>query len=185
MIIPEFGTELYQFYNKDLPNASGLKPKQIALAESFYVWQVAKHPVRTTVYTAGKFETEETTGEFEITQIETPRTAQLTEQQRGEFLKIKSRPENQPKWYTDLDPWAQKALYKLVENIHSPIDNDKWRELEKFRPAFLRHIPGESNSTQHELIIRRIEIDKTSNTPTSPVVSHALHCDKVRRLVLT
>ncbi len=46
----DFGSELYQFYNKDLPKESGLKPKQIALGEAMYVWQEVPRPTRYTTY---------------------------------------------------------------------------------------------------------------------------------------
>ncbi len=45
-----FGSELYQFYNKDLPKISGLKPKEIAFGEAMYVWQEVPRPTRVTSY---------------------------------------------------------------------------------------------------------------------------------------
>ncbi len=143
-----FGPELHNFYKKRLPAASGLKPKQIALAEAFYVWQEVPRKKRVTTY-----QTTSATGQkIIVEQIDTPRNAKLTDSQKEELLKIHD-PSLAPAWFNALATWAQQALKDIVPNQM----NGNWDKYQKCRPAILRHIPGEANATKHELIIRDAE----------------------------
>ncbi len=143
-----FSSELYKFYNEELPKASGFKPKQIALGEAFYVWQERHRRSRSTKYRrdlgGGRY--------LVIEQIETPQDSPLTAKQKKELLRIHKR--NPPKWFKKLEPWAQSALKEIVP---TELTNDfKWLAYQRCRPAVLRHIPGEANATRHQLRITSV-----------------------------
>lgn len=142
-----FGSELYYFYTNELPRISGLKPKQIALAEAFYVWQEMERKPRSTLY----YRELKDGKKLIIEQQDITRETELTDNQKKELLKVHSDINKQPKWFRDLDAWAQHALKEIIPN---PKDDKKdWSRYQKYKPSTLRHIPGEANATQHMLTL--------------------------------
>jgi hypothetical protein len=141
-----FSTELYRFYTQELPNVSGLKPKQIALAEAFYVWQDLEKPTRKTLYSHDLINGKK----LVVEQVDVPRSSPLTDAQKAELLKVHSSlSKERPQWFKDLDTWAQKALLKIIPEA---LEGD-WNLYQRYKPSTLRHIPGEANSTLHTLTL--------------------------------
>ncbi len=178
---PDFSADLYQFYEKELPEKAGLKAKSIALAESMYVWQHVPRPIRSTKYERPvvadegeppKFDAQGNTLEYTliIEQIETPIISELTFQQKQMLLTIHG--ENPPKWFKKLDAWAQEALTEIVPKRFT----GDWSNYKKCHPTVLRQIPGEVNATMHELIVKRrcvaISPEGKKTTLEEVVVSH-------------
>jgi|GEM_PF-3886306 len=137
-----FESELQHFYYKQLPEISGLDPKQLALAEAFHVWQETERPKR-----CCKQVKDLKPGELIIEQIDIPRNEPLTAEQKSELIRIHRA--DRPQWFHDLPEWAQRALQKIVPK---ETEGD-WKKYEKCRPATLRHIPGEANASTHQLRI--------------------------------
>ncbi len=155
-----FSTELYQFYNEDLPKASGLKAKHIALGEAMYVWQEIPRIKRETIYTRWIDENDTSLGHLVITQIDEPRISELTENQKIELRKIFFEENYRPQWFNALPPFARNALLDLLTPL-SPDEDCNWKNYEKCHPTILRHIPGEANATTHRLIVSHVKADGT------------------------
>lgn len=145
-----FSTELDRFY-KELSRCSGLGTKELALAESFYIWQKVDRPTRITRFTRMLKDAEEKPrGKLELEQSDTPRPSRLTPGQKSSLVQIH---DVQPQWFLDLPVWAQKALLRIVpKEVGDPEDSaGLWRQYERCRPAILRQLPGEANALTHEL----------------------------------
>ncbi|MCD6038800.1 MAG: hypothetical protein K0S27_200 [Gammaproteobacteria bacterium] len=151
-----FGTELHQFFKKDLVNASGLSSKEIELAEAMYVWQEKQRPTRSTKYVTG-----EGADQWTIEQIEVPRSSKLTKKQKQELLLIHQNG-SQPQWFLALPSFAKHALLEIVPTEdNAQVD---WSRYQKCHPTILRQIPGEANATRHEIKITNSQGKVISHT---------------------
>lgn len=161
-----FSVELQNLFYNELPAASGLSTKDIALGEAMYMWQHSENePIKTEfrrtlndAESEAKSETKsEAKGSLIITQTETVRTSRLTDSQKDELIKIRSSVVgSHPLWFQVLPKWMQNALKKIVPQGR----NGDWSKYEKFHPTTLRQIPGEANATVHEFKIEVVEDGK-------------------------
>ena len=157
-----FNAELYHFYHNELPQTSGYDPEQLALAESFFVWQERGRQQRITKYTREIYDQKKyLLGYLRITQKDTPSNSKLTESQKTELLRIHQETE-QPKWFQNLKPWAQNALKAIVPTQY----NGDWEAYEQCRPSALRHIPGDANASLHELEIEQYGFSQNASSIT-------------------
>lgn len=164
-----FGTELYRFYQQ-ISKLSGIKTKQLALAESFYTWQHLDRPQRRSTHYLRKIKNERgEESELSIEQVDELRPAKLTLAQKKELIKIHDQnKKNHPKWFRKLPSWAQNALLDIVPDLtpedldEDPQDSEgQWKQYERCRPTLLRHIPGEVNATTHQLNIKDSQDEET------------------------
>lgn len=140
-------------FNNELAKTSGLTRKDIALGEAFWAWQVHDRPtVRTTVSSLNK---------VIIIQQDKLLRSPLTDAQKDELLLIHQ--DKQPEWFLKLPVWAQEKLKSIVPTEKE--SSEAWENYQKTIPATLRHIPGQSNATEHTLTI--IKQDGTVTQSTS------------------
>lgn len=121
----------------DFAKKSGLSKEDIALGEAFWAWQVYKHP---NPHITPDYEE----GGYRIRQSDTYLKSALTFSQKEELRKIHKKPA--PEWFKRLPEWSKTSLRAIVPT-ETP---GNWVHYEESTiPTTLRHIPGQSNATQH------------------------------------
>ena len=126
---------------ENLAKTSGLKPKDIALGEAYWAWQVYERHTR-----ESKIKMTGQNADVSLQIAESVIKPQLTDHQKRVLIQIHNI--QIPDWVKTLRKWEQKYLKTIIPKEMDGV----WSGYEKVLPATLRRIPGLSNATQRSFV---------------------------------
>ena len=138
---PHHYTRIVNRLIENLAKTSGLKPKDIALGEAYWAWQVYERHTR-----ESKIKMTGQNADVSLQIAESVIKPQLTDHQKRVLIQIHNI--QIPDWVKTLRKWEQKYLKTIIPKEMDGV----WSGYEKVLPATLRRIPGLSNATQRSFV---------------------------------